>query len=284
MTTPASPRVSMSDSAAHDPPASPNRPNPARMYDYMLGGGDHDAVDRAAVERIRAVMPEVSAAAWANRGFHQRAAKWMAQQGIAQFVDIGCGLPAMRNTHEVVQAVNPDTVVAYVDHDPVVIAHARELLADDGQTSILLADIRDPESVLATINLDGLIDLTKPTGLLCTAVLHFVADEDDPIGCIAGLVDALTPGSFLALSHITPDQMPPATIAIGIAAYRNATEQMHPRTRREVECFFTGLEMIRPYEGAPAELCRIGLWGCEDPIEADDDSSQPWWAGVGHKP
>lgn len=260
------------------------RPNPARMYDYLLGGQSHYEVDRAAVDRIRAVLPEVEAAAWANRAFHQRAAIWMAEQGISQFVDIGCGLPTMRNTHEVVQQVNPAARVAYVDHDPMVITHAQALLTRTGNTSVILADIRDPDALLAVLQLDGLIEFAKPIGLLCTAVLHFVADEDDPFGCMYRLVMALASGSCLALSHVTGDQMPPLAMATGVAAYADAIEQVHPRGRAEVEQFFTGLEIIPPYPDTPGELCRIGLWGAEDPEIAADDSGQPWWAGVGRKP
>jgi hypothetical protein len=253
------------------------------MYDYMLGGRDNYDVDRAAVEKIRAVLPEVGAAAWANRGFHQRAAKWMAQQGIVQFVDVGCGLPTMDNTHQVVQRVNPAARVAYIDHDPMVIAHARGLLTHDGRTSVIVADVRDPESVLTALHLDGLIEFAEPVGLLCTAVMHFVAAEDDPYGCVHRLVAALAPRSYLALSHVTADQMPPMAIAAGVAAYENATEQVHPRSRAEVKRLFDGLTILPPYLSAPPELCRIGLWGAEDPQVAADDSGQPWWAGVGQK-
>jgi hypothetical protein len=256
-------------------------PNVARIYDYLLGGTDNYAVDRAAADRIRAVMPEAGAAAWANRGFHNRAAKWMAHEGIAQLVDIGCGLPTMRNTHDVVREVNPAARVAYIDHDPEVMAIANALLAPDGQTSVILADIRDPASLLTSLHLDGLIELAEPAGLLCTAVLHFVADEDDPHDCLRHLTAALAPGSYVAISHVTADQISPLAVATGVAVYAEASDQLYPRTGSVVGRFFAGLEIVPPYEGAGAELCHIGLWGCEDPAEADDDSSRPWWAGVG---
>jgi hypothetical protein len=218
---------------------------------------------------------------WANRGFHQRAAIWMAGQGIRQFVDLGCGVPSPQsNTHQAVQAVNPDARVAYLDHDPIVASHAGVLLVSGGKTSIVQADVRDPASALAALHLDGLINLAEPVGLLCTAVMEFVADDRDPWGCLARIMSALAPGSYLGFSHLTSDQVPPAQLAALVTAYRDAPEQLHPRGKAQVARFVDGLELVPPYEGAAPELCRIGLWGAEDPAEADDFSSRWWWAAV----
>jgi trans-aconitate methyltransferase len=276
----------MSDNHQTSRPATLSQgvqPSPARIYDYLLGGTRHYAVDRAAAEQIRAALPEAADAARANRAFHHRAAIWMAHQGITQFVDAGCGLPTQSPTHWLLQQVNPAARVVYADHDPAVIAHAQELLTRDGRTAVVLADLRDPASLLAALHLDAVVDLAQPVGLLCTAVLHFVSDADDPHACVQRLVAALAPGSYMALSHATADQMPPAAIAAAIAAYSNATERLYPRGKADVARFFTGLTLVPPYEEAPAELCRIGVWGAEDPAEAADDSSQPCWAGVGQK-
>jgi hypothetical protein len=260
------------------------RPNPARMYDYMLGGSANFAADREAVDAIRAVIPELDLMAWANRGFHQRAARWMARQGIRQFIDIGCGLPTVSNTHDVVQRVSRAARIVYVDNDPVVIQHAQMLLAKTENISIVLGDIRDPDGVVGILRLDGLVDLARPVGLLCTAVMHFVADTDDPWWCVGRLLAALAPGSYLALSHVTGDQVPPRKLAVGVGAYVDAAEQVYPRSVKEVERFFAGLELIPPYRGADAEVFHIGLWCAEDPQAADDASSRVWWAGVGCKP
>jgi len=259
------------------------RPNPARMYDHMLGGSANFQVDRDTVAAIRAVMPDVDMAAWANRSFHQRAAMWIAREGVRQFLDIGCGLPAASSTRDAVRRITPAARVAYLDHDPVVIQHAQSLLARSGDTSMILADVRDPADVLTCVHLDGLIDLARPVGLLCTAVMHFVADSDDPWWCISRLVAALAPGSFLALSHVTGDLMPPRVVAGGVQAYKDAAEQVHPRTRAEVERFFAGLELMPPYAGAEADVCGAGVWDAEDPVAADDASSRAWWAGVARK-
>jgi hypothetical protein len=260
------------------------RPNPARMYDCMLGGSANFAVDREAVAAIRAVMPGVDLAAWANRGFHQRAAIWMAREGIRQFLDVGCGLPTMSNTHDVVQRVSRLARVVYVDHDPVVVTHAQTLLDERSATSVILGDVRDPDGLLACVRLDALIDLGQPVGLLCTAVMHFVADTQDPWWCMGRLVAALAPGSFLALSHVTGDRIAPRTLAAGMAAYQDAAEQVYPRSVAEVERFFAGLELIPPCPGADPEVCHIGMWGAEDPVAADDEPSRVWWAGVARKP
>jgi hypothetical protein len=254
------------------------------MYDYALGGTYARAVDRAAVEKIRAVMPELTQTAWANRGFHQRAAIWMARRGISQFIDLGCGLPTTASTYQAVRKVIPCARVAYVDHDPAVVEHARPVLADSATASVILADARDPASLLTALHLDGLIELAEPTGVLCTAVMEFIADESDPWGCLARLMSALAPGSYLALSHLTGDQVPPLALQAIIRAFHQAPEQVHPRDRLEVAMFFEGLDVVPPYPCAAPALCRIGLWGAEDPALADDASSRWWWAAVARWP
>jgi hypothetical protein len=259
------------------------RPNPARMYDFMLGGSANFAVDREAVERIRVAMPGVDLAAWANRAFHQRAAMWIAREGVRQFLDIGCGLPTVSNTHDVVRRVTPAAHVVYIDHDPVVIQHTRQLLAGHPNTSLVLGDVREPAEILTGVRMDGRVDLARPVGLLCTAVMHFVADADDPWWCMAQLVGALAPGSFLVLSHVTGDRLARRTVAAGVETYQGADEQIHPRPRVEVAQFFAGLELVPPYMGARPELYGAGLWACEDPVAADDESSRVWWCGVARK-
>jgi hypothetical protein len=146
------PRPGPAASGAICPPVlDPTCPSTARIYDCALGGKDHFSADRRVVEMIRVVLPEVSQAAWANRRFHQRAAQWMARQGICQFLDLGCGLPIAETTHEAVQQINPAALVAYIDHDPMVIVHARALLTYSGATTAILADIRDPAALLAAV-------------------------------------------------------------------------------------------------------------------------------------
>src|SRR5438105_10679315 len=156
------------------------RPTPARIYDYMLQGNNYFQADRFAAEQILVAAPEIRDCAWSNRGFHQRAAKWIAERGVRQFIDIGSGLPTVGNTHEVVQKVVPDARVVYVDNDPMVAEQGSGLLADDRSTTVICADLREPETILANPDVRALIDFTEPTGLLLTAVMMFVSDRSDP--------------------------------------------------------------------------------------------------------
>jgi S-adenosyl methyltransferase len=262
-----------------------SKPSPARMYDYMLGGTHNFQVDREATEQFRAQMPDLEDAAWANRGFHGRAARWMAlEHGIRQFVDIGSGLPTQSNTHEVLHSVAPDARVVYIDNDPMVSVLAKELITEDGTTAVILGDLREPDVILNHPDLRALIDFGKPVGLLMTAVLQFVSDESDPWGIVASYVGALSPGSYLAVSHITMDKLPPRAVQTGVQVYRRATESAHPRTKAEIEKFFDGLEMVPPFEGAGAVLTNVGLWGSEDPGSADSDGSRAFYCGVARRP
>ncbi len=261
------------------------RPSPARMYDYMLGGTHNFRVDRDATQEFQAHFPDLEDAAWANRGFHGRAARWMAiEQGIEQFIDLGSGLPTQSNTHEVLHAVNPAARVVYVDNDPMVLVTAPDLLTDDGTTAVIQADLREPDGLLSHPDMRRLIDFGRPVGLLMTAVLQFVNDEFDPWMLLGRYVDALTPGSYIALSHITADKVPPRSIATGVRIYTRATESAYPRTRAEIERFFDGLEIVPPFPGASPAVCHVGVWGSEDPQGADSDGSRVFWCGVARKP
>ena len=267
------------------PGVDPATPSPARLYDYCLGGTDNFPADRDAGENIRARMPELADAAWANRGFHQRAALWLAaSRGIRQFIDIGSGLPTQNNTHQAVQKATPEARVIYVDHDPLVRAYAGALLTGDGSTRFVTADLRDPDSVLNDPQTRELIDFGQPAGLLVTAVLHFVADGSDPRGLLARYLAALAPGSYLVLSHATADQKPPVTVRTLLEVYSRATEQLYLRTRAQVERFFDGLELVPPYEGAPAAVTYVGEWGAEDPALADSDGSRWCYGAVARRP
>ncbi|HUY44516.1 MAG TPA: SAM-dependent methyltransferase [Streptosporangiaceae bacterium] len=263
------------------PGVDPQVPSPARLYDYYLGGKINFPADRDAAERIRRDLPEISDLAWANRGFHQRAVRWLAaEQGIRQFIDIGSGLPTVGNTHEVAQKVTPDVRVAYVDSDPMVRAYAGQLLTDSRRTAFVFADLRDPDSLLGDRQLRALIDFTEPIGLMMTAVLHFVADSSDPWGLVARYVAALPPGSYLALSHATADKLPQRGVQAGLAVYAKATENIYLRPKPEVERFFAGLELVPPWPDGAPRLVFMGEWAAEDPELADSDGSRWGYCGV----
>jgi hypothetical protein len=263
----------------------PSRPAPARIYDYLLRGKNNFQADRDAAERIMALVPEIRDCAWANRGFHQRAARWIARCGIRQFIDIGSGLPTVGNTHEVVQLVDPQCRVVYVDNDPLVAEQARELLTDRARVRVILGDLRDPDRVLADPDLRALIDFSQPAGLLVTAVMHFVADERDPWGLLSRYLGALAPGSYLSLSHLTDDHKPPRAVQEFCRVFDRASEQMHFRSKAEVERFFTGLELVSPHNAdAKGQLCYAGDWEAESPVLADSDGSRWLYCGVARRP
>jgi len=260
------------------------RPSPARIYDYMLRGTNNFDADKAAAERILGVVPEVRDCAWSNRGFHQRAASWIAREGVKQFLDIGSGLPTVGNTHEVVRKIHPDARVVYVDNDPMVRLHSQEILDSNGQTSVLCADLRHPETILDDPAVRKLIDPAEPTGLLMTAVLMFVSDASDPWSLVTRYVRAMRSGSYLSLSHLTDDAKPPAAVEGFRRVFDHATEQMHFRSRGQIERFFDGLEVVPPYPGAPSELTYSGLWGAEDVELADSDGSRWLYCAVARIP
>jgi S-adenosyl methyltransferase len=261
-----------------------NRPTPARIYDYMLQGNNYFQVDRFAAEQILTAAPEIRDAAWSNRGFHQRAAKWIAERGVRQFVDIGSGLPTVGNTHEVVQKVIPGAHVVYVDNDPMVELHSRSLLASGGTISVICADLREPDSILEHPELRNLIDLGEPVGLLMTGVMMFVSDPSDPWALVMRYLAALVPDSYLSLSHLTDDYKPPAAAEGFRAVFDTATEHMYFRSKAKVERFFNGLELVPPYEGAEPGVTFTGLWGAEDIELADSDGSRWLYCGVARKP
>jgi len=270
-----------------DPPVppgvDPNVPSPARLYDFYLGGRHNFPSDRAAAKRIITALPDLPDAAWANRSFHQRAARWLAEQGIRQFIDIGSGLPTVGNTHEIVQAVAPDARVVYVDNDPMVALFSADLLKDTQSATVVTADLRDPAAVLGDPELRALIKDGEPTGLLMTAVMHFVAPSSDPWGLVDRYMAALAPGSYLALSHVTADRLPPRGVEEGIDVYSRATENIYVRPRGEVQRFFDHLDMVPPYPGADAVVCYVGEWGAEVPSLADSDGSRMLYCGVARR-
>jgi hypothetical protein len=275
----------MTEAEQVPPGVDPTAPSPARLYDYYLGGTSNFQVDRDAGERLRASLPELTDAAWANRGFHQRAARWMAAtHGIRQFIDLGSGLPTQGNTHEAVGSIASDARVVYVDHDPMVRVHARSLLNGTPSTALIEADLRDPDSVLGNPEFRALIDLDQPAGLLATAVLHFVADETDPWGLVQRYLAVLAPGSYVALSHATADRLPPQAVQAMYDTYAHATERIYLRSRDDVERLFGGLELVAPFGGAEPGLTFVGKWGAEDECAADSDGSRVLYCGVARRP
>ncbi|MGW4498819.1 SAM-dependent methyltransferase [Micromonospora sp. NPDC004336] len=232
--------------------------HPARRYNYWLGGKDNFQADRDSGDAVAAAFPTIRTAALENRRFLQRAVRHLAREaGIRQFLDIGTGIPTADNTHEVAQAVAPETRVVYVDNDPIVLAHARALLSSSpqGATAYIDADLRDPEKILAHPDLLRTIDLSRPVALMLVAILHFVPDGDDPYAVVARLLDALPPGSYLAASHATHDHLPPEIAREAKAAGRGGGPHgvINLRSRAEFVRFFDGLEVVEPGVTSVAE-------------------------------
>lgn len=269
----------------HLPPGvDPTVPSPARIYDYMLGGEHNFQADRDVAGKAMAQVPELRDIVLANRGFHGRAAHWMARRGVRQFLDLGSGLPAVSNTHEIVRKVVPDAHVVYVDIDPMVAAYADTLLDSPANTAVVMADLRDPDGVLSHPGLRSVLDMTRPVALLMTGVLHFIADGSDPWGLVARYVAAVPPGSYLALSHATHDKVPPSSVQAGRDEYARASQQMHFRSRAEIERFFAGLDILPPFEGGAQTLVHLGEWGAEDPESANSDGSRWGYCAVARRP
>ncbi|MGH3245251.1 MAG: SAM-dependent methyltransferase [Trebonia sp.] len=226
-----------------------SRPHSARMYDYYLGGKDNFAIDRETAEITLRSLPLLRDGVRENRKFLARAVSYLtAEAGIRQFLDIGTGLPSANNTHEVAQGIAPDSHIVYADHDPLVLAYARALLTshEAGATAYIEADLREPEKILADPVVRDTLDFGRPVALMLIAILHFIADDDDPAGIVAALLAALPPGSYLVASHISPDH-DPAGVAGAQRAYRASGVTTQSRTAEEFgRVCFDGLDLVPP--------------------------------------
>lgn len=225
----------------------PHIPSPARIYDYLLGGKDNYAADRETADKFIALVPEAPLVARENRAFLAAAVRFLAANaGVRQFIDIGSGLPTQRNVHEVAHEVAPDARVVYVDYDPIVIVHNRALLSAADNVITIQADIRHPHQILNHPELGKLIDLDQPVAVLLMAVLHFVTDDEDPAKIVDQLRQAMAPGSYLVLSHITEDVQHRKTMARWIRVVEKMAEPFVPRSRQQILRFFDGFELLGP--------------------------------------
>ena len=259
-----------------------DRPHPARVYDYLLGGKDNFAADRAAAEAGLRANPNSRIPPRANRAFLGRAVRYLAgEAGISQFLDIGTGIPTSPNVHEVAQAVEPAARIVYVDNDPIVLTQARALLtaSPQGRTAYIDADLRDIDAILGSAELQRTLDLGRPVGLLLIAVMHFIPDEDDPWALAARLLAALPSGSYLALSHLTGDFDPAAWAGV-VAVYRRSGVTMKVRPKPDIERFFAGLDLIDP------GVVSLPRWR-PDPSDVGrppSDAAVSVYGGVARKP
>ncbi len=248
----------------------------ARVYNYWLGGKDNYEADRAAGEAAIEAYPNIVFSVRANRAFLARVVHYLAgEMGIRQFLDIGTGIPTASNTHEVAQAVAPDSRIVYVDNDPVVLAHARALLASspEGDTDYIDADLRDTRVILDQAA--RTLDFSQPVAVMLIAILQVIGDADDPYGIVTTLMDAAAPGSYLALSHVASD-----IDAEKVAEATKRVNRLRPqkgtlRSQAQVARFFDGLDLVEP------GVVRVPEWRPGSEIEAKTPSAM--WGGVGHK-
>jgi hypothetical protein len=222
------------------------RPSIARIYDYLLYGKDNFAVDRAAAEQLMESRLEPRRLSLANRGFLLRAVRFLAGHGIAQYLDLGSGLPTSPSVHEVAREIVPDARVVYVDHDPIVVAHNDALLATRDGVITIRADVRDPDVVLADAALAKCIDFDEPVAVLLLGVLHFISLEEDAAGIIARFRERMAPGSYLAVTLGTSDGADPEMLAEATETYAAARMPFTLRSRDQIMDLFEGFSLIEP--------------------------------------
>jgi hypothetical protein len=265
-------------SKTEPPPFDTSVAHQARIYDYLLGGKDNYAADRAAAEAWLQVNPGTTFTARANRAFLGRAVRYFAAEaGIRQFLDIGTGIPTAGNTHHVAQAIAPESRVVYVDYDPIVLAHARALLtsSETGATDYIHADLRDTTAILDQAR--ELLDFTQPVAITLIAILHAIPDSDDPHAIVARLLDAVPSGSYLAVSHMGSDLIAPETLReMKDIGARMSQQQYTHRSREQVARFFDGTDLVEP------GLARVEEWRPEP--GSDDEGKSFIWSAVGRKP
>jgi hypothetical protein len=263
------------------PEIDTSRPHPARVYDYLIGGKNNFAADRETAAKVLLKSPHARIAPRENRAFLGRAVRFLAADvGLRQFLDIGSGLPVTGNVHEVAQSVEPSCRIVYTDNDPLVLVHARTLLASapEGRTAYLPGDIRDPGAILAAPATRDLLDFSQPVGLLLLGILHLLADADKPADIVATLVGALPSGSYVVASHLTTEHDRERTAA-GQAVMRDAGMTMQKRDSGVFAGLaFNGLDLV------PPGVVLVSEWRPEGGLPRPAPSEVNIYGGVARKP
>jgi hypothetical protein len=256
----------------------PTKPSSARIYDYFLGGKDNYEVDRQAAAKILEVWPTVASGVHHNRDFMTRAVRTLSDLGVRQFLDIGTGIPTEPNLHQIAQELNPAARVVYVDNDPLVLAYAHDLMAStpEGKVAYIDADATDPQAILADPSFAETLNLDEPVAVSLVAVLHFIRDDQDPRGIVDTLMNALAPGSYLVISHITAD-FDPETMRRALATYRASGVHAQNRNREEVTTFFDGYDLLDP------GVVGVHRWRPEADLPDWRDAEAGCWAGIARK-
>lgn len=272
----------MTDNRTTSPPSGvdPNTPSIARVYDYFLGGKDNFAADRELAEQVLKVAPNARTTARANRDFLVRATRFVVEAGIRQLVDLGTGIPTSPNVHEVAWKISPDARVVYVDHDPIVLVHARALLEHNSRPDVLAieGDLREPKKILDNPEMLAHIDFAQPVAVLLVAMLHLLADHDQPAQLVADISERLAPGSYLVLSHVWDDPDGIARSGAELYARRNASSPVVPRTTDQIRQFFDGFDLVEP------GLVHLDRWRPTEEMINSGANDQFGLCGVGRKP
>jgi SAM-dependent methyltransferase len=253
------------------------RVNPTRVYDYYLGGSHNFAVDRQMARQAMELWPDLPLIMQANRAFLRRSVRYLARQGITQFLDIGSGIPTEGDVYEVAQAASPGCRVVCVDIDPVAVAHSRAILSGNEHVDVIQADLRDVAAIFDDSRAARLLDLTQPLGVLMVAILHFVPDGVDPASIVAQYFKRMAPGSYLVVSHAThegrPDQARSHT-----ELYRQAGVTLTMRSRLEIETLLEGFELVSP------GVVYLPLWRPNSPTDVDNHPERfTGYAAVGRR-
>ncbi|GLW65321.1 SAM-dependent methyltransferase [Actinomadura rubrobrunea] len=254
------------------------KPSIARAYDVVLNGKDNFEADRAFVREIVKVVPEIYDVAKYNREILGRGVRFLAEQGIRQFLDLGSGLPTVENTHQVAQRVAPDANVVYVDNDPIVLAHGRALLAENERTAVVTADLRDPKAVMSDPEVTRLIDFGRPTAIMLVGILHHLHDDEDPQGIVEAYMSAVPSGSYLFVTHFCASSQ----------AARDAEKQYLAilgtgrfRTVEEITAYFDGLDLLEP------GVVPLPLWRPDGPVPPEGEltvGQRLMYGGIARKP
>jgi SAM-dependent methyltransferase len=267
----------MSDDLSWVPPGvDTKRANVARVYDYWLGGSHNFLADQDAARGMLAVEPNMRVGARENRAFLGRAVRFLAANGIHQFLDIGSGIPTEGNVHEIAQQASPGAHVVYADIDEIAVAHSRAILAGNADAAVIEADLREPQKILVNDTVRRLIDFAQPAGLLLNMVLHFIGDAEDPWRIVATLRDALAPGSYLVLGAPTNESRPAVAQAIEKVYNRSVSTRAQVRSRAEIQRFFDGFDLVDP------GLVYVPEWRPDSPGDVPEDPGKIWiLVGVG---
>jgi SAM-dependent methyltransferase len=253
------------------PEVDTTKANIARVYDYWVGGDHNFQADRDLARTMIALDPNVRPTMRAARAFLGRSVRYLAgQAGVRQFLDIGSGIPTQNNVHQVAQGTAPGSRVVYVDHDDVVVAHSRLMLADDPDAAIVQADLREPAKIIGDPETQQLLDFNQPIAVLLVAVLHFIPDDEQARRIVAELRDALAPGSYLVICHACRDERPGLASSFENVYNSRAAAHLTIRTRDEIARLYEGFTFVEP------GLVWVSQWRPEPGDDIPEDPSKYW--------